>query len=101
MNKSGFGCKICKKVGSIATEKATGVKLAKEWTTSSVASSAIGLKKKKRALRKKICEHGKTKAHITAASILEKAKDETLPNAVINSQNEHIKTTARGFPNSL
>ena len=89
--------KRAKKSGRWAQKKTAGMKLAKEWVTSSVTSSATGLQKQKRALRKKICEHGKTKSHVAAESILEKAKDDTLPTAVINYQCEHEKTTARVF----
>lgn len=97
MDKTGLGCEICKKVGSLGAEKTSGMKLAKEWVSGSVTSSAADLIKQKRALRKKVFEHGKTKAHISASSILEKAKEDTLPNTVINNQSEHVQTTARIF----
>ncbi len=79
-------------------EKTVGVKLAKRWVSGSVTSSATDTtKQKKRALRKKVFEHGKTKAHISATGICKKAKEDTLPNAVINNQSEEIQTTARVF----
>ncbi len=97
MNKTGLGCEICKKVRSLGPEKTAGMKLAKEWVSGSVTSSSTDTAKQKRALRKKVFEHGKTKAHISATGICEKAKEDTLPNAVINNQSEEIQTTARVF----
>ena len=95
MENSGLGCTTCKAVGTLGPEKTGGMKLAKEWVSCTVTSSAPDIKKQQRALRKKIFEHARTKAHMAAASILENAKRDTLGQAIINSQSEQIATTAR------
>lgn len=61
-----------KKVGSLGPEKTSGVKLAKEWISGSVTSSAPNLRRKQRALKKKLFEHGSTKTHVTASNICDK-----------------------------
>lgn len=73
------------------------MKLAKEWVSSTGTSSAPDIKKQQRALRKKVFEHARTKAHQAAGSILEKAKVDSLGQSIINSQSEPITTTARIF----
>lgn len=73
------------------------MKLTKEWVSGSVSSSATNIEKQKRALRKKVFEHARTKAHLAATAIWEKVNEDTLPNTVINNQSEHIETTARVF----
>lgn len=73
------------------------MKLAKDWVSSKVASSAPDNKKQQRALRKKVFEHAHTKAHLAGASILEKAKVDPLGQSIINSQSEQIITAAHIF----
>ena len=97
MGTSGLGCAICKRVGSLGPEKTSGVKLAKEWLSGSVSSSAPDFKKQQRAIRKKIFERANTKAHVMASNICDKARTNVLVNTVINAQNEHVQTTARIF----
>uniref|UniRef100_A0A8C9X006 HAT C-terminal dimerisation domain-containing protein n=1 Tax=Sander lucioperca TaxID=283035 RepID=A0A8C9X006_SANLU len=97
MDKTGLGCAICKKVGSLGPEKTAGVKLAKEWISGSVTSSAPDWRKKQRALRKKVFEHGSTKAHVMASNICDKADENILVNAVTNIQSDQVQTTARIF----
>ncbi|CAL9699762.1 unnamed protein product [Knipowitschia caucasica] len=97
MDSSGLGCTICKAVGTLGPEKTGGMKLAKEWVSSTVASSSSDIKKQQRALRKKVFEHARTKAHLAAASILEKAKEDTLGQSIINSLSEQMTKTARVF----
>ncbi|KAK0134200.1 E3 SUMO-protein ligase KIAA1586 [Merluccius polli] len=97
MGKTGLGCATCKKVGSLGPDKSAGMRLAKEWVSGTVKSSAPDIVKQQRALRKKICEHGSTKAHEMASDIVEKAKEDTLTNIIINNESDHIQTTARIF----
>jgi hypothetical protein len=97
MKNTGFGCTTCKAVGTLGAEKTGGMKLAKDWVSCTVTSSAPDIKKQQRAIRKKVFEHARTKAHLAAASILEKAKVYTLGQSIINSQSEQIATTARVF----
>ncbi|KAL1249596.1 hypothetical protein QQF64_020601 [Cirrhinus molitorella] len=97
MEGSHLGCTVCKKVGSLGPEKSAGMKLAKEWVTCTVTSSATDLKKQQRAFRKKVFEHSQTKAHIAALSILEKAKEDSLQKTIINNLSDEVKTTARIF----
>uniref|UniRef100_A0A671MGA9 HAT C-terminal dimerisation domain-containing protein n=1 Tax=Sinocyclocheilus anshuiensis TaxID=1608454 RepID=A0A671MGA9_9TELE len=86
MDKSRLGCTTCKAVGSLGPEKTGGMKLAKEWVMCT-----------QQTLRKKVFEHARTKAHLAAADILEKAKGGTIVQAIVNSQLEQITTTARVF----
>lgn len=97
MDKCRLGCTTCKAVGILGPEKTAGMKLAKEWVTCTVTSSALDIKKQQRALRKKVFEHAQTKAHLAAADIQQKAKGDTIVNAIVNSQSEQINTTARVF----
>ncbi|KAK7162494.1 hypothetical protein R3I93_006722 [Phoxinus phoxinus] len=97
MDKTGLGCAICKKVGSLGPDKTAGMKLAKEWISGSVTSSAPDLRKKQRALRKKVFEHGSTKAHVMASNICDTANENILVKAVINIQSDQVQTTARIF----
>lgn len=78
-------------------EKTGGMKLAKEWEFCKVTSSASDIKKQQQALRKKVFEHARTKAHLAAANIVDKAKDDTLVQIIVSSQSEQIATTARVF----
>ncbi|KAL7371892.1 hypothetical protein ABVT39_006639, partial [Epinephelus coioides] len=97
MDKTGLGCAICKKVRSLGPEKTAGMKLAKEWISGSVTSSAPDIKKQQRVLRKKVFEHGSTKAYVMASNIVDKASEDTLTNAIINNQSDQVQTTARIF----
>lgn len=99
MKESGLGCATCKAVGvgSLGPEKTVGMKIAKEWVLCTILSSASDIKKKQRALRKKVFEHARTKAHLAAEDILKKAKADTLTQVIVNSQSEQIATTARVF----
>lgn len=62
-----------------------------------MALSASDIKKQQRALQKKVFEHARTKAHLAAAGILEKAKAYSIEQCVINSLSEQITTTAHVF----
>uniref|UniRef100_A0A672RKS2 HAT C-terminal dimerisation domain-containing protein n=1 Tax=Sinocyclocheilus grahami TaxID=75366 RepID=A0A672RKS2_SINGR len=97
MYKSRLGCTTCKAVGSLGPEKTGGMKLAKEWIMCTVTSSASDIKKQQPTLRKKVFEYARAKAHLAAADILEKAKGDTIVQAIVNSQSEQITTTARVF----
>lgn len=97
MGSLGLGCTICQKVGTLGPLKTGGLKLAKEWVSSTVSSSALDIKKQQRALRKKVFEHARTKAHLAAANILEKARVDSMGQCVMNSLSEQITTTARVF----
>lgn len=97
MGKTGLGCATCKEAGSLGPDKSAGVRLVKEWVSGTVRSTAPDIMKQKRALRKKICEHGSTKAHEMASEVIKKAKEDTLTNIIINNESDHIQTTARIF----
>lgn len=56
-------------------EKTGGMKLAKEWVSRIVTSSASDIRKQLPTLRKKLFEHAWTKAHLAAAGILDKQKE--------------------------
>lgn len=75
----------------------TGVKMAKQWVTGTVNSTAPDMKKRERAMRKKMVEHEDTKAHKAACEIVEKAKENTLEKVVVNAQAQQISTTANVF----
>ena len=84
MQNSKLGCTTCKKVGSLCPEKTGGMKLAKEWVECTVTSSASDVKKNnKEPSEKKVFEHARTKAHLAAASIVAKAKDDTLTQVIV------------------
>ena len=97
VGKTGLGCATCKEVGSLGPDKTAGMRLVKEWVSGTVKSSAPGIAKQKRALRKKICEHRNTKVHEMASEIVNKAKEDALTNIIINNDSDHIQTTTRIF----
>ena len=94
--ENNFGCAVCGQVG----KKGAGVgdvTLAKQWVTGTVNSTAPDMKKRERAMRKKIVEHEGTIAHKAACEIVKKAKDNTLEQVVVNAQAQQISTTANVF----
>lgn len=88
---------FCKKVGSLGPEKTAGMRLAKEWVSGSVGSSAPDITEQQRALRKKFFEHGSTKAHVMASNIVDKAEEDRLTNVIINNEADYVQTTTRTF----
>ena len=59
----------------------------KEWVQCTVTLPASDIKQQQWTLRKKVFGHAHTKAHLTAAGILDKGKRVTLVQAIFNSQN--------------
>jgi hypothetical protein len=68
-----------------------GIKLAKEGVECKVSSSGSDLKTKqtKSPQKKKLFEHARTKSHLVAASLVDKAKEDT--QVIVNTQ--HVKNT--------
>lgn len=73
------------------------MRLAKEWVSGSVGSSAPDITKQPGVLRKKVFEHGSTKAPIMPSNIVDKAEEDRLTNVIINNEAHHVQTTTRIF----
>lgn len=87
-----LGCKICKQVGGVQTLGSQGVSLSPEWSKCQIVPNGKDCMQQLRSLRKKICEHVISKAHINASKILAAASKDELERVVkkIKSHDEDM-----------
>lgn len=98
VNGATLGCAICHQVSRCnGAEKFHGIKLSKEWSESTICSYGANKEKQQKSLRKKMTEHSLTKAHNTAAKILEQAKGNSLLHVTAKAQSVQLSRTSRVF----
>ncbi|XP_078511111.1 E3 SUMO-protein ligase KIAA1586-like [Lissotriton helveticus] len=98
VNGATLGCAICHQVSRCnGAEKFHGIKLSREWSESTICSYGANKEKQQKSLRKKMTEHSLTKAHNTAAKILEEAKGNSLLHVTAKAQSVQLSRTSRVF----
>ena len=65
-----IGCKICSTVANLRAMKAKGLKVSKEWSTTSMTFSGHSRSARLTSLRKKCLIHAKSQFHVNAEDIL-------------------------------
>jgi len=86
-----IGCKICSNATNLGLLKAHGLKVSREWSTTSVDFSGRSRSTQLSSLRKKCFIHAKSQFHIKAEKIFESAKDEDTPSGKNMLTTQHSK----------
>uniref|UniRef100_A0A672GNY5 Uncharacterized protein n=1 Tax=Salarias fasciatus TaxID=181472 RepID=A0A672GNY5_SALFA len=92
-----LGCTSCRDVKDLGVMATRGLNVASQWAEGRIAPNGHTREAQLTALRKKIHEHGNSKAHVEVIKILETAKKDTLLNMNARSQAAAFEVTCKVF----
>ncbi|KAJ8252839.1 hypothetical protein GJAV_G00206160 [Gymnothorax javanicus] len=92
-----LGCTSCRDVKNLGVKASRGVNIAIQWADGKIAPYGSSRETQLTSLRKKIHEHGNSKAHNEVTKILETAKKDALINMNTRSQAATFESTAKVF----
>ena len=92
-----IGCKICSNVSNLGAMEAEGLKVSKEWSTTSVTFSGHSRSAQLTSVRKKCLIHAKSQFHVNVVNILESAINNSLPNAIYQLHKSEYVSTSKLF----
>ena len=95
-----LACSICRTVKSLGPNRVTNgqkQQLSKEWIHGTVNPYGDTHDKQLRSIRKKIFEHNNSKGHSDAEKVVTVARTDSLKEAVIEQEKEHVRSTANVF----
>lgn len=91
-NGKNLDCNLCKTT-NLTLLKSQGIHCAKEWINGEVSGTGDDIRKQQANLRKKICKHRNSKAHLHCEQIVEKSTYDVMPIEVMKLSDINTKTT--------